>query len=36
VADGVTDTVVGTGRTDDDVCLLALTYRAAASAGRPR
>ncbi len=36
VADGVTDTVVGTGRTDDDVCLLALTYRAAAPAGRPR
>ena len=31
LADGVTDAVLGSERIDDDVCLLALTYRAAGS-----
>ena len=36
LADGVTDTVLGPERIDDDVCLLALAYRASGSANRPR
>ena len=34
LADGVTDAVLGTERIDDDVCLLALTYRAAPTGRR--
>ncbi len=36
LADGVTDAVLGSERIDDDVCLLALTYRAAGRPARPR
>jgi len=34
LADGVTDAVLGAERIDDDVCLLALTYRAATGPSR--
>jgi serine/threonine-protein kinase RsbW len=33
LADGVTDALVGKGRTDDDVCLLAVAFRASSAVG---